>query len=437
MNNQIAKLLFIDSGSGKDRLHKDNLCRSLGAVLAGSKEVWFSYKSETLEQEQETLNRISGYMDTCDVVGLMISGDFTHEMRQENSLLHNLVTRARKRHGERMHIIPIILRKTHGWQSISLLENLEPLPKDGKPIGGGRRNQDNIRAEIAKELGELVNEITNRKIEYEKKRNEYADQVFHTYQNFLEPNERINRLKSLRYTNLKKKDKAEIRKIVKQEFDRRTETYTNEFREAVFQSYPLTEDKLNYFESCQKKLGFSEMYTRTLERQIIDKYHQRQAIQQQQIQEEQNKQQQQIQEEQDNKNTLGFVAACLCSLVFFGILFGSPQTKDKKLNSASNQVQSLKSDGWLWLGAIRGDNGTSVGQNLELDVFISPPNIPSPGAIVTTVQKIRLRDGAGTGNQLVGVVEANERIQIIRVQPLVNQGYAPPFTEVWAEVHRP
>ena len=435
MNSQIVKLLFIDSGSHTDRSYIDKyLSKSLGAVLAKSEVHWFSYKPEILEQER--WQRILDYIDICDVIGLIISQDFIHEIQQQDSLLHNLVTRARKRNSDEIYIIPIILSEIHGWQDVSPLENLEPLPKDGKPIRE-QRNQTGVRAAIAIEIGKLVSEITYRKIEYKKKRDEYEIQVFHIYQNFLEPNERINRLKSLRYTNLKKKDKAEIRKIVKQEFDRRTETYTNEFREAVFQSYPLTEDKLNYFESCQKKLGFSEMYTRTLERQIIDKYHQRQAIQQQQIQEEQNKQQQQIQEEQDNKNTLGFVAACLCSLVFFGILFGSPQTKDKKLNSASNQVQSLKSDGWLWLGAIRGDNGTSVGQNLELDVFISPPNIPSPGAIVTTVQKIRLRDGAGTGNQLVGVVEANERIQIIRVQPLVNQGYAPPFTEVWAEVHRP
>ena len=424
MNSQIVKLLFIDSGSLPDRPHKDKLKKSLGAVLATSEEVWFSYKSETSEQER--LSTISDYIETCDVIGLIISEDFIHEIQQQSSSLYDLVTRARNRQSDEVHIIPIILSEIYGWQNISLLEDLEPLPKDGKPIRRKGKNQASVCAEIAKELGELIDEITNHKIEYKKILDEYAIQVFLIYQELLEPNELKKKLKSLEHLDLRKKDIAKTKKIIKQEFNRRTEVYKNKFIEAVSQTYPLPENKLNYFIGIQKELNFSELYVRTLESQTIVTYQQEQTVQQQQIQ-----------EEQDDRSTSGFVTACLGGLILIGIVFGSPKNKDQNINPASNQVQSLRSDGWIWLGAIRSTNRISVGQNLETDAFISPPSIPSPGEIVTTVQEIRLRDGAGTGNQLVGVVEANERIQIIRVQPLVNQGYAPPFTEVWAEVHRP
>ena len=147
--------LFI-SYSHKDEAFKDELVIMLSSLQRrGIIDAW---QDRSIEPGAEWLSSIQTALNECQLAVLLVSGDFLASPFITGSELPELFQR-RKTSG--MRAVPIIVRDCL-WQSEPVLQDLQALPKDGKPIISFSKetgDRDHAWTDIAKAIEILVRKI--------------------------------------------------------------------------------------------------------------------------------------------------------------------------------------------------------------------------------------------------------------------------------------
>ncbi len=114
---------------------------------AGLIEVWDDQNVAPGEEKEKEIER---YLSDARIILLLISPTFlsSHDCYD----IQMSIAIERYSRGE-ARVIPIILRPC-AWRSTPLKE-LQPLPKDGKPIS--KRNKDEVFFEVSEDIGEMIN----------------------------------------------------------------------------------------------------------------------------------------------------------------------------------------------------------------------------------------------------------------------------------------
>lgn len=152
----MAPKIFI-SYSHRDERYKDELVKMLaGLQRRGVIETW---QDRRIDPGAEWFNAIKQAITDCQMAVLLVSADFIASPFINSEELPDLL---RRREKEGMIIIPIVVRDCL-WQSEPVLNALQALPKDGKPVNKFPRAtgaRDQVWTEIGQTIEKCVREKT-------------------------------------------------------------------------------------------------------------------------------------------------------------------------------------------------------------------------------------------------------------------------------------
>ena len=142
--------IFI-SYAHEDETHKDDLVKMLSPLQDhGILRIW---QDREIQPGEEWYEAIQTAMTACDMALLLISSDFLNSRFIKGTEIPSLL---RRRKEEGLRVVPIIIRSCL-WQSVSVLKDLQALPKDGRPVASfeGKDQRDWIWTEIASAIESL------------------------------------------------------------------------------------------------------------------------------------------------------------------------------------------------------------------------------------------------------------------------------------------
>jgi hypothetical protein len=147
--------LFI-SYSHKDEAFKDELVIMLASLQRrGIIDTW---QDRRIEPGSEWFRAIKNAMNECQIALLLVSGDF---LASEFITGNELPDLFQKRKISGMRAIPIVVRECL-WQSEPILQDLQALPKDGRPIISFLKetgDRDHAWTDVAKAIESLAKKI--------------------------------------------------------------------------------------------------------------------------------------------------------------------------------------------------------------------------------------------------------------------------------------
>lgn len=149
-------IVFI-SYSHKDEAFKDELVIMLSSLQRrGIIDAW---QDRCIEPGSEWLRSIQMAMNECQIALLLVSSDFLASPFITGNELPELF---QKRKTSGMRAIPIIVRDCL-WQSEPVLQDLQALPKDGKPIISFSKesgDRDHAWTDVAKAIEVLIRKVS-------------------------------------------------------------------------------------------------------------------------------------------------------------------------------------------------------------------------------------------------------------------------------------
>jgi hypothetical protein len=238
----------------EDHLH---LLNSLGVATK-----WYKYQIQT---EQDWEDEICEDLDRADLIILLVSPAFMHEL---NEHWNTPVNRAKEQcEEEEVILIPVLLREVYGWQRV--LGDLIPLPNNGIAIASSP-NRDAAFVEVAQGIVEKVEELK----EYQAKLQEYEQHFSEAIQRE-EPLSEYDResLNNFKHTwNIKDRDTVLIEKAVTQRqqeyYQQNLQQYEQYLYAAIQQEYPLSNDTRDELKLQQESLNIKDEDIARLEAEI-------------------------------------------------------------------------------------------------------------------------------------------------------------------------
>jgi len=94
-------------------------------------------------------------------------------------------------------------------------------------------------------------------------------------------------------------------------------------------------------------------------------------------------------------------------------------------------------DGWIFLGTVNAaevSGNTLAGLSLRSGITIETPSIPSLGDVVTITRTMRLREKSDDSSRIIREIPAGDKVLVLKVSSLFDEGNSPGIEEVWAEV---
>jgi len=144
------------SYSHKDETFKDELVIMLASLQRrGIIDAW---QDRRIEPGSEWLRSIQAAMNECQIALLLVSSDF---LASEFITGNELPELFQKRKISGMRAIPIVVRECL-WQSEPILQDLQALPKDGRPIISFLKetgDRDHAWTDVAKAIESLAKKI--------------------------------------------------------------------------------------------------------------------------------------------------------------------------------------------------------------------------------------------------------------------------------------
>jgi hypothetical protein len=149
-----APKIFI-SYSHRDEDFKNELVSTLSVLQRrGIIDTW---QDREIKPGDEWYRSIRNAMDECQIALLLVSRDF---LNSEFIIGNELPVLFQRRKDAGLRAIPIIVRACL-WQGEPILQDLQALPKDGKPVSTfPHRDRDKIWTDIGKEIEKLARIIT-------------------------------------------------------------------------------------------------------------------------------------------------------------------------------------------------------------------------------------------------------------------------------------
>lgn len=304
------------------------LLNSLGVVTK-----WHKYQIQT---EQDWEDEICEDLDRADLIILLVSPAFMHEL---NEHWNTSVNRAKERcEEEEVPLIPILLREVYGWERV--LGDLTPLPNNGIAIASSP-NRDAAFVEVAQGIVEKVEELK----EYQAKLREYEQHFSEAIQRE-EPlsEDARNWLNDFKHTwNLKDRDIIRIEALVTQKqqeiYKQNIQEYTEYWYAATQSEYPISDLTRDELKRLQIALKLKDEDIARIEEQIPQS--RRSEIYPTKI---------------PNISGVGLAAIVIVVLVFVGAMNSQDKHPSRLPSLASNQTASLTPntnnenfDGWIFI----------------------------------------------------------------------------------------
>lgn len=147
------KVLIFYSYAYEDRMLLDRLEKHL--ILLKYQGVIHTWHHREISAGQEWLAEISTYLDTADIILLLVSADFL----ASGYLFSTELARALKRHEQRTaRVIPVLLRPVD-WEGAPF-SKLSMLPTNAKPVTSWRQ-RDEAFVDIVRGIRRVVTELLN------------------------------------------------------------------------------------------------------------------------------------------------------------------------------------------------------------------------------------------------------------------------------------
>lgn len=141
------------SYSHRDEEFKNGLVSTL--FVLQSQGIIDTWQDREIRPGDEWNKAIRDALEQCQMALLLVSPEFLTSRFIQDQELPVLFQRRRK---EGLRAIPIIVRSCM-WQEVPILQDLQALPQDGRPINNFR-DRDRVWNEIGKEIKRLASEIT-------------------------------------------------------------------------------------------------------------------------------------------------------------------------------------------------------------------------------------------------------------------------------------
>ncbi|ABA23420.1 hypothetical protein Ava_3815 [Trichormus variabilis ATCC 29413] len=112
--------------------------------------------------------------------------------------------------------------------------------------------------------------------------------------------------------------------------------------------------------------------------------------------------------------------------------------------SRPNSTLDSNNKGWIWLGIIKNSSGSFSArepliikqEKIREYPTIEPPIVPSPGDIVTIKYIVYLRKEKFSGSELIDELIPEEKVVILKVEPLSKSSWNSPYIELMAQVRK-
>jgi hypothetical protein len=111
---------------------------------------WYAGRIMPGENRRE---QVEQHLNSADIILLLISPDFIN-----SEDLYKARTLEKRRRANEAIIMPILLRRTDGWQQYLAPGNLQAFPRDGKAISDAP-DLDTALAEVAREIRYIVEKL--------------------------------------------------------------------------------------------------------------------------------------------------------------------------------------------------------------------------------------------------------------------------------------
>ncbi len=426
MTTKNFKFFFIYRNERLDVTSQIELGKHLSGIVNPEDVFWFS-DSPNRNQEEARAKLLE-----ADIIGLLISSDFTSLYRQQDTLFHPIVKLAIQRHlDEKVDLVPILIRPIHAWQeALNLQDDIQFLPKEGKAVKDNSWTKDDAFVSVVQSLERLVDELQ----EYRQRLNEYTTEAFNLIQKvYPEVNDISDKLKEIQTSlNVKDRDALSSYSQILQLKKEWQENYTNAFIQSIQHEYPISDDSRRELQEVQKRYYVTDKEVALIEEPILQKFVQYQSeVSHSSVRRIQNA-------TSDPSLMIGIVAMLVAGV--FAVVYPKYQSMTQPLSSEKSSTVSLETgqfstiDGWILLGDTSNNSGNaSTKSPLDISANIRPSHIPSRGEVVTVIKKVNLRNN---GDDIIGEIPSGEELVILKTQAVPNLNSASRVNRIWAEVHR-